>query len=48
MPGSPSPRLRIAALSSSDRHSSLPFLLRLALLVWMNGCLIQPPYPLSL
>jgi hypothetical protein len=48
MPGLPSPRLRIAALSSSDRHSSLPFLLRLALLVWMNGSLIQPPYPLSL
>ncbi len=48
MPGLPSPRLRIAALSSSNRHSSLPFLLRLALLVWMNGSLIQPPCPLSL
>ena len=53
MPGLPSPRLRIAALSpcsedGSDRHSSLPFLLRLALLVWMNGSLIQPPCPLSL
>ncbi len=53
MPGLPSPRLRIAALSpcsedGSGRHSSLPFLLRLALLVWMNGSLIQPPYPLSL
>jgi hypothetical protein len=53
MPGLPSPRLRIAALSpcsedGSDRHSSLPFLLRLALFVWMNGSLIQPPYPLSL
>ncbi len=53
MPGLPSPRLRIAALSpcsedGSDRHSSLPFLLRLALLISMNGSLIQPPYPLSL
>ncbi len=48
MPGSPAPRRRIAALLSSPRHSSLGFLLRLALLAWMTGSLLQPPYPLSL
>ncbi|MCL4443874.1 MAG: hypothetical protein M1456_07255 [Actinobacteria bacterium] len=46
--GAPPPRLRITALSSSGRRSSLPLLLRLALLVWMNGSLIQPACPLSL
>ena len=38
----------MTALSSSGRHSSLPLLLRLALLARMNGSLIQPAYPLSL
>ena len=46
--GLPPPRLRMTALSSSGRHSSLHLLLRLALLARMNGSLIQPAYPLSL
>ena len=46
--GSPPPGFRITALSSSGRRSSLPLLLRLALLARMNGSLIQPAYPLSL
>ncbi|MDA8280124.1 MAG: hypothetical protein M0Z63_06840 [Actinomycetota bacterium] len=48
MPGSSTPRRRIAALSSSCRRSSLHFLLRLALLAWMPDSLIRPAYPLDL
>ena len=51
--GSSSPRQRIAALSpcsedGSCRRSSLHFLLRLALLAWMNDSLVQRAYPLGL
>ncbi len=46
--GSSSPRQRIAALLSSCRRSSLHFLLRLALLAWMNDSLVHPAYPLGL
>ncbi|MCL5886337.1 MAG: hypothetical protein M1280_04780 [Actinobacteria bacterium] len=46
--GAPPPGFRMTALSSSGRRSSLPLLLRLALLARMNGSLIQPAYPLSL